>query len=205
MPPAPTKANRAALEAAAAIRAADAPTGETATDGLWTVHDLNARRRDKITGKEIGRVHEDRTGVVHELFASKGKQMTSAQARTFLMPGFKVLNEKGEEVQNIPDEALKKAGEVPKIEVGQSVAWYEELTTQALLARCARRPGGERFNQKTARQVLIDFLHDRATADVAKPSRKAASNEPADVAHKAATAGVTDMTEDELASMHFGD
>ena len=169
--------------------------------GAWTVFDMNARRRDK-DGQVIGRTHTTRTGKDYKLFADQGTKMPESDARTFLIDGFRVLNEEGVEVRNIPDEATQDAGVIPRLQLGQTVAHYDELTNQALRGRCARKPGGERFNKNTSRKLLIDFLMGEYEPDAEEDQtpKKDKKTEPAPGENFDET-GTAEMTGEEVDKM----
>ncbi len=134
---------------------------KTADPDTWTVLFLNAGLLPrKPDGTEQGVTHKARSGVAYRLFAETPTEMPSSDAITFLCDeAYIVKNEEGERVQPMPAKAAANPAQVIDLEPGQSICFIEELTDTALLSRANQRPGGERFNSKTGRKTLIQFLH----------------------------------------------
>lgn len=126
-----------------------AETGEGKA-GQWAVIDTNAM--------ETPRIHEPIVGKKVALRADEKTYMEMPMAVRFLCdPAFHVFNEHGQRVKNMPDK-MATVGKMPELQPGETIAHVEELMKDALLARAARKPGGERFTSKTTREELIHFL-----------------------------------------------
>ena len=137
------------------------PKKKAADPDTWTVVDTNAAKLPlKPDGTEQGRPHIARSGVQYMLFSQTATEMPSSDALTFLCAeSFIVRNEDGERVQPMPPKAAANPAQVIDLEPGQAICFIEELTDTALLSRAKQRPGGERFNAKTGRKTLLEFLH----------------------------------------------
>jgi hypothetical protein len=124
------------------------------TEGMWAV--LDTRAVNKL------REHLPVAGFAYKLSASQKTFMPQEHAVVFLRSkSFVVFNEMGERVASMPEASAERAGVTrPVLAPGEVIANLDELTDNALLARCKMRPGGERLKAKTARKKLIEFLLD---------------------------------------------
>lgn len=129
-----------------------------AKPGNWGVKDKNARMG--------ARVHEPVLGVTYALTAAEFTSMPAAHAAKFLLdPSFLVVDEEGAERHTLPQEKpAQQGGATPALAPGQVIASLDELETKALFARAVRLPGGEKFNAKTKKTVLVDFLLSAGSA-----------------------------------------
>jgi hypothetical protein len=131
------------------------PEARQSQAGDWQVRDLNA--------KNGIRYHEPVVGQVVGLSAKEWTSVPENIARKFLVdPAFEVLNEDGQPVASMPDQAKERgqAGNV-RLKNDEVIARLDELNRDALMARAARIPGGEKFNRNTKRETLIDWLKNQ--------------------------------------------
>ena len=132
--------------------------GTTQKAGEWAVWDTNAYQPKEGAVGTVARPHEVKPGVIYHLHADEACYMPEAHARVFLKDGaFKVQNEEGEEVTPLLPNALVRTAPVV-LPIDQVIAGLHELTIAALVTRAGIRPGGDRFNNGSTRQELIDFL-----------------------------------------------
>lgn len=125
-------------------------TMESGTDH-WTVLDKNAR--------EKRRIHETPSRKQYALHASEPTPMPKADALVFLRdPAFVVMDPTGRVHVSLP--ASEAAGDrtAKELEPDQCIARYDELTTEALQARVAARPGGHEIDPTAPRDELVAFL-----------------------------------------------
>lgn len=153
----------------AQARKAAAAAPQPKTD-QWTVLDRNAINQPRI--------HK----VKGQAIAFKPGQRVSLDshvAAAFLSSAsFEVLNENGDKVSSLPKQSVSQAGVSGGInlEPGQVIASLDELTKEALIARAARIPGGERLNARSSRNDVLAFLQDSDHSTY----RAAQSDEPVD-------------------------
>lgn len=123
----------------------------TDTAGMWAVLDSNA--------KTAKRVHEA-GGQQHALHAFEKTYMPKEIAMVFLRDSaFVVFDEDGNRQMPLPSAEVEGDRRVPeKLEPGQCVAHYDELTTTALLARVIARPGGRAMPPDASRAQMVAFL-----------------------------------------------
>lgn len=136
------------------------PEARQSQPGDWKVRDKNA--------KNGVRYHEPVEGTVVGLDAKNWTDVPENIARKFLVdPAFEVLNEDGQPVASMPDQAKERetAGNV-RLRSDEVIARLDELNRDALMARAARIPGGEKFNRNTKRETLVDWLKNQE-----KPAR----------------------------------
>lgn len=134
----------------------DKINGVGATEPMWEVTDSNAR---------LGpRTHEAAPGSFYELHASKRTAMPRKHAAIFLRdPAFKVYNEFGQVQSPLPDlDTLRQSKGQVTIKEGQTIASFEELTIEALFARCVARPGGYEVDPAD-RTAMVEFLKTAPT------------------------------------------
>lgn len=118
------------------------------------------RDRNAVGGP---RTHEPVPGKTYSLSAEgEGTLMPAEHALVFTRDkAFEVFNEKGQLVPSMPSGAIantiSEAGGI-KLAPGDTVAKFAELTQEALYARAASVPGGERLRKNTGRAKLITFL-----------------------------------------------
>jgi hypothetical protein len=128
--------------------------------GDWQVRDKNA--------KNGVRYHEPIEGTVVGLDSKNWTDVPENIARKFLVdPAFEVRNEDGQPVASMPDQAKERetSGNF-RLSDDEVIARLDELNRDALMARAARIPGGEKFNRNTKRETLIEWLKG-----VTKPAR----------------------------------
>ena len=120
-------------------------------DGQWSVSDSNAK-----TGP---RTHEPVAGFFYQLTAQAKTQMPRTHAVVFLRDkAFRVWDDHGRLQASLPEqETLKATKGGIVLREGQTVANYEELTTDAMFARCVARPGGYEVNPDD-RAAMVEFL-----------------------------------------------
>lgn len=129
---------------------------DAAADNHWSVLDKNA--------KTAARTHEPVAGFFYELTAQRKTAMPRKHAVVFLRDSaFRVFNEHGQEQSPLPDMSAIKAGKGRvALEEGQTIANYEELTGNALFARCVARPGGYEVDPGD-REAMVEFLKTAPT------------------------------------------
>lgn len=120
---------------------------------MWGVIDTNAR--------EAPRHHEPVRGTIYALRFDRPTMMPMVHAMVFLRdPAFVVTDADGNVHSALPEsERGDRMNARPKLEPGETIAKYEELTTTALVARAVTRPGGQGVNPRS-RSELIAFLTD---------------------------------------------
>lgn len=155
----------------------------------WSVIDKNAGNPASIgpDGKSMGRDHKTRSGAVYRLYHNRKTIMPSADAMTFLCDeAFEVYNEEGVLVPPMPKAANlhTQSAQGMDLKPGQVVAHFEELIDSALLARAQQKNGGARFNAKTPRKTLLEFMHGIAVKDskVGKRGEISVADNNADIA-----------------------
>ena len=120
-------------------------------DGQWSVSDTHA--------KTAPRTHEPVAGFFYQLTAQAKTPMQRSHAVVFLRDkAFRVWDDHGRLQAALPDQdtlRATKGGIV--LREGQAVANYEELTTEALFARCVARPSGHEVNPDD-RAAMVEFL-----------------------------------------------
>jgi hypothetical protein len=117
----------------------------------WSVLDTNAKDRN------LKRYHES-GGQLYGLSAYEAEPMPKEHALVFLRdPSFTVRDEAGTIVRTLPKAALAAKGEKLELEANQTIATYDELTNDALLARASLRPGGA-VTFGMPREALMEFL-----------------------------------------------
>jgi hypothetical protein len=122
--------------------------------GKWAVMDMNATRKPRRHQPVVD-------GPEYQLNAKTPKEMPREHAVKFLSdPSFKVFNEYGAHVPDLPSAESLRAGQDRKITLAPNevVAKLHELTDEAVLTRCQRFPNGERLTKRTKRADLEDFL-----------------------------------------------
>ncbi len=132
----------------ATTRAAEQPKN------LWFVLDKNAYQ-----GPRIHEAGNRRYSLTND--PDKPTPMPREHALLFLKdPAFVVTDENGVTQAPIPtaEAARKRKVGAEEMEPGQCVAFYEELTSPALLARAAQRPGGNLIDPLSKRADIIAFL-----------------------------------------------
>lgn len=118
-------------------------------DELWTVVDTNA--------KAGPRMHEFEGGYQYSLEAFKRTPVPKRHALQFLKDeAFVVRRPDGQVVRSIPKAEVDGSG-APKLEAGQTIAYFEELTDEALDKRVALRPTGHEYAD-APRALKIQFL-----------------------------------------------
>lgn len=124
--------------------------------GKWKVLDSNARV--VVDGKVQGRVHEIRPGVFYTLFYNEGTAMPEEDARKFLIDkSFIVTDPDGERVAPLSEQATLR--ELPnRLKANQVIADLNELTQDALLNRALQKPNAPKFNGRSKRDMLVEFL-----------------------------------------------
>lgn len=125
-----------------------------AKPGQWGVLDL--------TAKQGPRIHEVADGVAYPLSATSPTFMPTEHAMVFLCnEAFRVTDEEGNPVASLPTDVVSPTAAGPRrLEPGTTVARYEELGQDALVARAVRRPGGgQQIKKNTPKRTIIEFLH----------------------------------------------
>lgn len=133
--------------------------------GLWSVLDKNAKGKPRI--------HETPRGKQYALQASEPTFMPKADALIFLRdPAFVVMDESGAVQAALPSSEAAGDRKVRELAANECVARYEELSTSALLARVATRPGGASIDTTAPRDVLIAFLERAPTRQDERPENR---------------------------------
>jgi hypothetical protein len=133
--------------------------------GYWSVSDKNART--------ARRTHEV-NGRRYNLDAVEPTYMPQEDARVFLKDAaFEVRDES--DVLQLPLPSKEAEGEraVRQLDPDECIARYDELTTAALLARVANRPGGAAIDAAAPREQLIAFLQRAPVTRAAAPGEAA--------------------------------
>jgi hypothetical protein len=142
---------------------------DEATAGLWQVFDLNQQ------GPENPPRHHEVGGKSWPLYRDRPTLLPPHLAAIFQRdPAFRVLDENGQEQVTLPDaENIDAAKRRPHLNPGETIAKFEELTSNALLARAALRPGGSGFTAKSKRADMIGFLTDAPMVSELREHEKA--------------------------------
>ena len=136
------------------------------SEPMWFVLDSNARDRKNP------RFHEVAPGEGYALSAYEKCKMPKAHALVFLRDtAFVVFDEAGQQVRALPKAAISE-GAALQLEPGQTVAEYDELLDDALLARALMRPGGSQAEGMT-RAALIAFLNNTPLVGELPPEQRA--------------------------------
>lgn len=167
-----------------------------AQGGFWAVIDKNAR--------EKRRVHDAPSGRRYPLDAVEPTYMPKADALVFLRDAaFEVYDEN--DALQAPLPASEAAGErkITELAAEECVARYDELTTAALLARVAARPGGASIDTMASREQLIGFLMRAPTKVAASPQETARTvpGQPDDIDTENAAMATMRTTDEILAGI----
>lgn len=142
---------------------------DPAPEEQWTVWDRNAKHGTR-------RSHEATDGTVYALSADprEGTKMPKRHALMFLRDeAFRVVNAQGQEEVPLPlAEVIDARRSRPNLEPGHTIAKLHELTTTALQARAAQRPGGHVAAASNDRAALIKVLMEApAIAELPRAER----------------------------------
>lgn len=130
--------------------AEDAPGGHNPR-GLWTVFDTLA--------KTERRTHTPLPGFDYPLSATAPTEMPPAHAMKFLCDeAFKVFDEYGNAVKALPKVDVEAATGGVILKPGQTVASLDELTDNALKARCAQMPKGHTVAAAGDRLAMVRHI-----------------------------------------------
>jgi hypothetical protein len=120
-----------------------------ASEDTFMVFDMNAR--------SAGRIHDMVDGTRYELHAGKGTPVPERHALLFLRDeAFKVVDPSGATLASVAHLANERDGSRALAD-DETIARYEELTHDALLARAVLRPGAA-FGRKSSKAELVAFL-----------------------------------------------
>lgn len=147
-----------AKNATAAAKLAD----DTDTGGeMWTVMDT------LVTDAKAPRTHTmivDGAATDYTFQRQQRLSMTPGEARKFLIDAaFDVRDGNNNRVRPL-DATEKVTDKAVKLQPGQVVAGYDDLTKEALLRRVSHLIGGERFTAQSTRDDIIAFLTDQTVA-----------------------------------------
>jgi hypothetical protein len=112
----------------------------------------------------------------------------------YLIDGFTVTDS-GDTLYKKPGGAEKDASGAATLGEGEVIAHLRELTNPALLIRANQISGGEKYNGKTKKAVLLNFLTTNKGHKVAKEEKKAA---PKSISGEEDLLEGDEMSEDEL-------
>jgi hypothetical protein len=132
---------------------------------MWTVADANARQRD-AKGIPIPRMHDMGLddGPIALYGPDRPKPLPVHVAMRFLIdPAFIVRNEKGERVNPVSVAVKRPSDGAVLLQPGQVVARFDEMSDDALRARCAVLPGADpSFVTWASREQMLSALaqHD---------------------------------------------
>lgn len=143
---------------------------QASANGSWRVRDTNART---VTGGEVvGRDHEILPGISYRLFFDRDTLMPEEHARRFLIDSsFIVLAP--DNTRLVPlSEQVKTRDLPPMLKPNQVIADLNELTAEALVNRSLIRQNAPKFNTKSKREAMIEFLLSsyEAEGDAGRPA-----------------------------------
>jgi hypothetical protein len=141
-----------------------------AANGQWRVRDTNART--VIGGEVLGRDHEILPGISYKLFFDRDTPMPEEHARRFLVdPAFLVLAPDNTRLVPLSDQ-VKSRDLPPTLKPNQVIADLNELNAEALVNRCLIRPNAPKFNVRSKREAMIEFLLSsyEAEGDAGRPA-----------------------------------
>lgn len=129
--------------------------GET-QKGMWRVRDQNARV--VVGGKVVGRDHEILPGISYTLYFDQDTEMPEEHARRFLVDESFIVRAPDNTRLAPFSEQVKSRDLPPMLKPNQVIADLNELNQEALLNRALLKPGAPKFNIRSKRDAIIEFL-----------------------------------------------
>lgn len=132
------------------------PAAKAKAERLYEVIDSSCTNAHPL------RVHDTMIdGKVKQVKFQYGEKtwMTFAEAMKFQKDGFEIRDEDGIVIQRAPD---TNTDDLMKLGADKVIANLNELTNEALYARCVALPEGEKFKPTSAKKLMTAFLADAA-------------------------------------------
>jgi hypothetical protein len=124
--------------------------------GQWRVRDQNARV--VVAGQVVGRDHEILPGISYTLFFDRDTLMPEEHARRFLVDEAFIVRAPDNTRLAPFSEQVKSRDLPPVLKPNQVIADLNELNQESLLNRALLKPGAPKFNIRSKRDAIIEFL-----------------------------------------------